>query len=1414
MLSVRLCGELSCECPCFSLQQACLTKCRAARSVLQNLVDFARTPEGAGIWPFPNLVPSLRAACSTSRYPLDGQHADRLKWQPVDFEVLELLRDHLSVIQREGSQSVGGTDAWVEGDAACELLLALVPVITVMIDSQLQPRPGQPSADVPPLIAIFNAILQEVPDAIGRLHASTSDSPAYYHPKYVDLLMRLSAHLDEKEASVILEFYRRECLCLPFTANWIKNIWKLLQAFFLASRDLPGAQRDLWRLLFVDVYGYAEELPEHRIDLVDRVIVPFLERVLEDDMEDEFLRDALAVLVKAAVAETVERDEERRRVLEKQAAHEVEAEEASTIAPQAVPAAAEVGSFAAIRALIIKIATQTACKETEPGSSAPSSANPFTAVASQASGAISSVVGEYRKPASRPNETTSASVKRGLAGILSPPSRNKEFPSVSSISSPTSPADRTTDEQIPSLALSDKQTAAPNTHIHCRSLHAITSLIAIFTRLSFTPQSIFFSPSHPRQIPASNRSITIYGDLLGLLFPMTDDHSSVQGGVSVKIPARCPKARIVILQWLTRLRADHRHRVYLRPDIDQAITPYAAILKRTTESELPRSTEAAVQRKVSQATRADAGGTEERGRTARSREQNSRSRSRSTQPVMSGSTSTYNPLWRVPEPIAFETPDGLQPSESLLTYDPCHPSLQVRDSPPVDGVWLPVSEYVRVLNGILRGHDWELVSYVLTFLPLQLSNKLFFHGRRAVKEVKALLEVLCDGVLGVGSPWEKRFNLPSFIRRADVNLAAYQSLSILIAYRGVLHTKEREHLVRAFMQGLVSTAMAKPCIQALTLGIFELEQPIIRNLPQIIESMAAIVLAPGLAVHILEFLIALGQNGNLFRNFTDEQYRRIFIVATDYIGEHNRRTDETDFSKPGVREAYTLSQHVIGMAYYAIYIWFMALKLHQRPNVVSELTREILKARSQRSGIDEMVEVCFDWLARYTYGNADPKPATSFLADVVMATEREGEPPKTQSWMLGGAIISITAHARTGWATITTTRATGATAVVCKLENVPLLELGEANADLVSLPAVLMANRDPSQGGTTGESTETAETSALEDPSTLAQVRSSSSNTVTFDPSSQHGYIWSGATPSQRRKDVVINPSYLALQLLSSYPNANLLTPRGRLIPNEEKLSRSLRMIQNTPVIDTLKFAVLYVAPKQTTETEILGNIDGSPLYLDFLSGLGRLIRLKGQVDVFVGGLDRDNDSDGEYAYAWWDDLSQMIFHTPTMMPNATNQPDHGHKKRLVGNDYVKIFYNDSGQDFAFDTIKTAWNFINIVISPHTTGAGTDSPFHLPTGEGGEAINRTEEGWLDWDREEWFKVSLQRAPGIPDFSPIGTHKLVSRRALPIVVRQTAHLANDLAARFNFIKDAGDAASAEYITSWRSRLRAMQRLRDR
>jgi hypothetical protein len=921
---------------------------------------------------------------------------------------------------------------------------------------------------------LFNNLIRQLPSSIAHLHSSSSTSPQFYHPKYVDLLLELAPQLDESLASIVIDFYQREGLCLPFTLNWIKNIWRLLEAFHLDTSDVPIARKRIGTLLFKSVYAYTEDFTEYRDELVQKVIIPFLERTLSDEMDEEFASQAWDVLVRACVAETLDYDEVNRNTRPKDTDPEVDVEDTLSTPTPDIQNVVSGGNFDAIRSLIIKIASQSPCRVDTPVPLP--TVNAFSLAASQSAGFVEGLTVE-RKASRGKSRDSGAGIERtgtlrGLMGTFSPPSRStKDLPSISTLTSPGS-EDSATLPSITGVADVPAPSHPPTpAHSECRSLHAITSLIDIFIRLSFSPPQSNVIGKLAKRTPITMRSVTIYRDLLGLLYPMTDDTlfaPAPSGAEQVKVPARCPKARIVILQFLTRIRADSKHRIYIRSNLDAAVTPFASTIKRTLETENAMKEEAEETRRRSALRNVSRGGegSEERGRSIRQKDEAPRSTSRSRPPPVIRSAAadpTYNPLWRIPDELGFTPGDG-GPSEIMTTYDPKHPALKDLTLPGqrVHGLWLPVSEYIRALNGILRGHDWELVSYLLCFLPSQLSNKLFFHGARATEEVKALLNVLCDGVLGRGS-WERRLNVPTFIKKNDINAAAYQSLAVLISYRGVFDKKDCENLVNAFMAGLQGLqSVAKPCIQCLTICIYELEAQLERPLGEIIKSMNSISLTPGLAIHILEFMITLGQQGKLFRNFTEEQYRLVFRAATNYIGEHNARSDAVDLADALKREQYTLSQHVVGLAYYSIYIWFMVIKLRDRPGNVSEITRELLKGRSQRVAFDEMAEVCFDWLARYTYGNADPKPATSFLSEMVMKG-RDGVEPKSQSWMLGGAIITITSHPRSGWSTITTTRPTGSTAVVCKLENVPMLELGEADMDTVSLSAFMMANRMPEE---------------------------------------------------------------------------------------------------------------------------------------------------------------------------------------------------------------------------------------------------------------------------------------------------------------------------------------------------------------
>lgn len=121
----------------------------------------------------------------------------------------------------------------------------------------------------------------------------------------------------------------------------------------------------------------------------------------------------------------------------------------------------------------------------------------------------------------------------------------------------------------------------------------------------------------------------------------------------------------------------------------------------------------------------------------------------------------------------------------------------------------------------------------------------------------------------------------------------------------------------------------------------------------------------------------------------------------------------------------------------------------------------------------------------------------------------------------------------------------------------------------------------------------------------------------------------------------------------------------------------------------------MYVGPGQAgNETEMLKNEFGSLRYAKFLQSLGTLINLKNADPkaIFLGGLDK-NGTDGKFAYIWQDDVTQVTFHVATLMPNKESDPNCTAKILHIGNDYVTIVYNESGEEYNFVKFVSRKNF-------------------------------------------------------------------------------------------------------------------------
>ncbi|XP_021346642.1 tuberin-like isoform X7 [Mizuhopecten yessoensis] len=248
------------------------------------------------------------------------------------------------------------------------------------------------------------------------------------------------------------------------------------------------------------------------------------------------------------------------------------------------------------------------------------------------------------------------------------------------------------------------------------------------------------------------------------------------------------------------------------------------------------------------------------------------------------------------------------------------------------------------------------------------------------------------------------------------------------------------------------------------------------------------------------------------------------------------------------------------------------------------------------------------------------------------------------------------------------------------------------------------------------QSPDSSETSSLQDEVTdlpaFRKLRGHTISIVTTDSKGEEKYVQGRSkviTPKESGRGGV-NPSFVFLQL---YHGGMLHQGNDMpiLLPDNQAITRGLKMLDHIHPYETHKVGIIYVGSGQTKdEKAILRNPYGSEKYAQFLQGLGHLIRLS-DCDpnrVYIGGLDV-HGSDGQFAYSWQDETMHVIYHVATLMPNKDSDPNCNAKKLHIGNDYVTIVYNDSGEDYKIGAIKGQFNYVNIVIKPldHESNAVT-----------------------------------------------------------------------------------------------------------
>ncbi|GAA5869589.1 hypothetical protein JCM3774_005488 [Rhodotorula dairenensis] len=1221
----------------------------------------------------------------------------------------------------------------------------------------------------PGVLVAFSSLLRKV------VRAALADDFTGPADAVFSLLVSLAPHLSDEYAQLTLDQARVGMLCLPTHPEWLTRTQQLVDAFYIPPARSNGGPRSLRRTAppavrgrivdgLTSIHAHVRFLPQQRRQLVDQIVIPLLETSLEQETDVHVTESLVNLVVEVA-----------RDMLDGTSGGLSDEQE---------------DRFDHLRALLVKMAKA-------------------------------------------PERVLNRRV----------------------VSSPTSPTSRRNASFAP-LSRSDRSPATP-TRVPSLSFpqNGASDGIEVASIAVMGLMSIFHLCLEHSTAASSHKAILVFRDLLALFAPAGQegptDHPAAAPAVSLHV-------RLLVLQWLVRLRADASHRINWIADVD--ITGAAKILGRISDN--GNETGAPLSAQVS-----EDGHGEARGRTSREPSTSvrgndaaasTRSRSASrlrrqlkddrsptrTNSLRRGSAAVVTAaptLWTVPEKIPFDFGHATAAtgSKALSSFDHKRMRSWTEEEDPGTGTmkiveadetlppeeWmivLPISEYLRAVVHVLStDQEWELVSYILCHLPEQLANKHFACGPRCAQQIHALRRFLCES-LRAGDRGERVFpmTLPSGIKRAEIHAVAYQCLTALIAYRSLFTKQQQDDIVTTLLHGLGNPRdTAKPCIHALTIASFELRPSMTKLLAETVRHLQKIISSATLGVHILEFIAGVGQEPSLYANFTDVDFQTVFGIALKYIQAHNERlADKPDDVDEGIE--YAFSQYVLLLAYYNIAIWYLALRLADRPKVVPFLTRRLIQANEGKAEVDEATEVALDMIARYAYSNADPRPRASKFDELITAPQSGSTalpPPKT--WIVGTGTVTIRKVRSPAWVEVTVRRPSGVVRMMWELQNIGMTS-SAPESDLI---AALFRHRETANIMHGLHSTVRDALGSFEQhapPVPLVRPRSASfsgkvdnAKVPLDDKLEAHSITDVANSAAQDVQQIMIesgaltvDPSFFALQL-ASYPHVG--TPfRPMLVPNDPASQRAVTMLDTIPIVDFHKIGVLFAGPGQTDEINILANTQGSKAYVEFISGLGTLVRLKGsrEFNIYSGGLDQENDFDGKWTYCWDDDISQMVFHVATLMPtNRETDAQCTLKKRHIGNDFVKIIWNESGGEFAFDTLPGDFNFVNIVIQPHTPAG---NPWIGPG-----MSNNT----------EFFKVSMQCRPGMPEIGPLGTFKMVAGSSLPSVVRQLALHSNIFAqiflasVGFETGRPAGHSGKThriEYSSNWRKRLQQIKMLRQR
>lgn len=691
-----------------------------------------------------------------------------------------------------------------------------------------------------------------------------------------------------------------------------------------------------------------------------------------------------------------------------------------------------------------------------------------------------------------------------------------------------------------------------------------------------------------------------------------------------------------------------------------------------------------------------------------------------------GDASEEKHSWVYPEDLPYLPQEYFcRPSKRLVLLRAKANSLVQEEE---DESKIDISKWLAVALSIVQDyHEWEIYSYVWGHLCSQLSNMTLFEQNR--HQIVKLKNIVCDQLM-LKLPTKLQFPTVGgkVMTKAELQVAFVRTFSALLGYHEHFSKFDQDQIVSALIFGLGSwEKTAIPCIHILTVCCYEIPLSIKKFLSAILTKLQTRVTSAFASAHTLELLMSLAHLPGLTSNFNTDDFRRVFATAFKYIQYANDTImrNSSDSKNPEV--------------------------LLQTHGVDAQVER---KTSTQAT---ELTPILTQYLITLSYN-----VISSWLLKIDMSERKE-----VSDFLVKNLILSNTSDKLDDQ-------------TVAFLDIIMRFTHSSIPSKILNPVAVTETLRMLTEAHIdtrrwiVGHSVITVDANVLNGESILSIRRPSG---VSIFRLSLDKAMFLG-----QPKNKLMDSSYLFLQVLQHWDEDNKSKPLS--LEEDQITLRALLTLDRTPMVDFHKVGIIYMSRGQTTETQILGNRSGSRLYQNFLSGIGRLQRLRGRKDIYVGGLDTENDVDGQYALVWSDELTQVVFHTTSMMPNSATDTYFDLKKRHIGNNYVNVFFDESGEPFNFNVIRSQFNFLNIVVSPHTLRGP----------------------YIASQPARFFKVKTYRRAGVPGIFATCHFKIVLAEQVAVFVRNLALLCSQFAAVWH--------ANGAHRLTWANRARQIGLLREK